>query len=168
MPLRPGDIAPDFELYGKVAADGPRYRLSEALQEGGVVLQFFPLPFTGTCEAQMCATRDSIERYRAAGLTVFGVTGHYPQLIAAWDQEHAFEVPILADYDHAVSRAYVGLYEDPILPQGLRLTTKRGVIGVSSDGIARSVWITENPGVAPSEEVVREAIEAASGPAEDG
>lgn len=163
MPLQPGENAPDFELYGKVAADGPRYRLSDALKEGGVVLQFFPLPFSGTCEAQMCAVRDNIGGYRAAGVTVLGVTGHYPQLIEAWDREHAFDVPILADYDHEVSRSYVGLYEDPILPQGLRLTSKRAVVAVSSDGIVRFVWITETPGVAPSDEVVREAIDAASG-----
>ena len=161
MPLQPGDEAPDFELYGKKAADAPKYRLSDALEKGGVVLQFFPLPFTGTCEKQMCAARDGIDDYRSAGVTVFGVTGHYPQLIEAWDREHGFNVPILADYDHEVSRAYVGLYEDP-LPQGLRLTSKRGVVGISADGIVRSVWVTETPGVAPSGEVVAEAIAAAS------
>ena len=163
MPLKPGDVAPDFELYGKEAGDGPRFRLSEALAAGGVVLQFFPLPFTGVCESQMCAVRDGIEAYRSADVTVFGVTGHYPQLIAAWDQQVGFSVPILADYDHEVSETYVGLYEAPVLPSGLRCTSKRAVVGISGDGIVRSVWITENPGLAPPEEVVADAIAAASG-----
>lgn len=79
------------------------------------MLQFFPLPFTQTCLAQMCAVRDDVDRYSGQGVTVWGVTGHYPQLIAAWDRENDFGVPILADYDHEVSRAYVGLYED-VLP----------------------------------------------------
>jgi peroxiredoxin len=57
--------------------------------------------------------RDHIEDYRGAGVTVWGVTGHYPQLIAPWDKEHAFGVPILADYDHVVCTTYVGLYERP-------------------------------------------------------
>ncbi len=111
-----------------------------------MVLQFFPLPFTRTCEKQMCAVRDHVEEYEGAGVTVWGVTGHYPQLIAAWDKEHAFGVPILADYDHEVSKAYVGLYEDR-LPAGLRLTAKRAVLAISKDGVVRSVWVTEIPGV---------------------
>jgi peroxiredoxin len=45
-----------------------------------------------------------------------------------------FGVPILADYDHEVSKAYVGLYED-VLPANLRLTSKRAVLGISRDGI---------------------------------
>jgi peroxiredoxin len=163
MPVAVGDIAPDFELYSdEWGKDAPTYKLSEALTEGGVVLQFFPLPFTGTCEAQMCAVRDHIEEYRGAGVTVWGVTGHYPQLNAAWDKEHHFGVPILADYDHEVSRAYVGLYEE-VLPANLRLTSKRAVLGISRDGIVRSIWVTETPGEGPTDEVVASAISAARG-----
>ena len=158
MALSPGDQAPDFELYGKTARDAPKFHLSDALAGGGVVLQFFPLPFTGTCEAQMCAVRDNIDSYE--GVTVWGVTGHYPQLIAAWDREKNFDVPILADYDHEVSRTYVGLYEDP-LPSGLKYCSKRAVVAIGADGLVKYSWITEVPGVGPDETVVKEAIEAA-------
>ena len=158
MPLSPGDPAPDFELYGKASGDAPKYRLFEALANGGVVLHFFPLPFTGVCEAQMCGVRDSIGAYE--GVTVWGVTGHYPQLIAAWDREYHFDVPILADYDHEVSRTYVGLYED-VLPSGLRYCSKRSVVAIGGDGLVEYVWTTEAPGVAPDQNAVAEAIEAA-------
>lgn len=162
MAVDVGDMAPGFELYGKEAGDAPKFRLSDALENGGVVLQFFPLPFTGVCEAQMCAVRDHIDNY--GGVVVWGVTGHYPQLIKAWDAQKRFEVPILADYDHEVSRAYVGLYEDP-LPQQLRLCSKRGVVAISRDGIVKYVWITEVSGVGPDDTVVATAIAAArSGP----
>jgi Peroxiredoxin len=161
MTLQIGAAAPDFELYGKAwGKDAPTYRLSHALKDGGVVLQFFPLPYTGVCEAQMCAVRDHIADYRDAGVTVYGITGHYPQLLAAWDKEHAFGVPILADYDHEVSRAYVGLYED-VLPSNLRLTSKRAVVAISTDGVVRYSWISEVPGEGPSQEVVEAAITAA-------
>jgi Peroxiredoxin len=163
MPVTVGDAAPQFELLGKEwGKDAPTYKLSDALAKGGVVLQFFPLPFTGTCEAQMCAVRDHIGAYTGAGVTVYGVTGHYPMLLKAWDDEHHFGAVILADYDREISIAYVGLYEDP-LPSGLRLAAKRGVVGISPDGIVRSVWISEIPGVAPDEEVVKVAIAAARG-----
>lgn len=87
-----------------------------------MVLQFFPLPFTGVCEAQ-------------------------------WDRDHDFDVPILADYDHEVSRSCVGLYEDPV-PQGLRLCSKRAVLEISSDGIVPYYRITQVPGVGPDDDVV--------------
>lgn len=165
MPLQIGDDASDFTLYGKTAGQAPTFGLSEALQQGGVVLQFFPLPFTGTCQAQMSGVRDNAGLYEDAGVTVWGVTGHYPQLIEAWDRDHHFGFEILADYDHEVSRSYVGLYEAPTLPQGLRLTTKRGVVGIDSSGIVRYVWTTDDPGVAPPADVVAAAIAAARGTA---
>jgi peroxiredoxin len=162
MPVKVGDEAPQFELLGERAGkDAPTYRLADALRDGGVVLQFFPLPFTTTCLAQMCAVRDHVDLYTDRGVTVWGVTGHYPQLIAAWEREEHFGVPILADYDHEISRAYVGLYED-VLPANLRLTTKRAVVGISHDGIVRYVWISDTTREAPSDEVVREAIQAAA------
>ncbi len=161
MAVKFGDKAPDFELLGDQAGvDAPTFRLSDALRESGVVLQFFPLPFTSTCLTQMCAVRDHVDRYTDRGVTVWGITGHYPQLIAAWQRAEHFGVPILADYDHEVSREYVGLYEDH-LPQNLRLTTKRGVVGISRDGVVRFVWVTEIPREAPSDELVEEAIRAA-------
>lgn len=163
MPVKVGDTAPEFELLGtRWGKDAPTYRLSDASAKGGVVLQFFPLPFTGTCEAQMCAVRDDIDDYTDAGVTVYGVTGHYPMLLKAWDDQHHFGVETLADYDREVCTTYVGLYEDP-LPAGLRLTAKRGVVAISSDGIVRFVWISEIPGVAPDKDVVHAAIEAAKG-----
>jgi glutaredoxin-dependent peroxiredoxin len=163
MAVQIGDMAPGFDLLGdRWGADAPTHKLSDALARGGVVLQFFPLPYTRTCEAQMCAVRDHIEDYRGAGVTVYGVTGHYPQLLAAWEKEFHFGAELLADYDHEVSKAYVGIYED-VLPAGLRLTTKRGVVGISRDGVVRSVWISEVTGVAPPQEVVDEAIAVAKG-----
>lgn len=118
----------------------------------GVVLQFLLLPFTRTCLAQMWAVRDDVDRYSGQGVTVLGVTGHYPQLIAAWDRENDFAVTILAVYEHEVSRAYVGLYED-VLPLNLRLTTKRGVVGISPDGRVGYTWTAEMRSEAPSHEV---------------
>jgi hypothetical protein len=37
------------------------------------------------------------------------------------------------------------------------------VVGISKDGVVRFVWVSEVPGVAPDEDVVRTAIEAARG-----
>jgi len=160
MPVQVGDRAPDFELPSRYVRDERRYdtlRLSDALGERPVLLQFFPSPFTGGCEAQMCAVRDQKDAlYEAQGVTVWGVTGHYPILITLWAKEHHFGVPILADYEHTVSEAYVG-FEPPELSAGLKWITNRGLVGISQDGVVRYVKVHPLP---PTDEDVREAIEA--------
>jgi peroxiredoxin len=165
MTVKVGDPAPDFELFGErdqEAGAWRPYRLSEGLKEGPIILHFFPAPFTRTCQVQMDEVRDRSESlYGAQGVRVWGVTGHYPWLIQQWDREYHFGVPILADYEHTVSEEYVGTYPADKMG-GLRHTSKRGVIGVGADGIVRSVWITEEPGVAPSEEDVGAALDAVS------
>ena len=57
MTVSIGDAAPRFDLLGSEwrGEAPPTFRLDEALSRGGVVLHFFPAPFTSTCEAQMCA-----------------------------------------------------------------------------------------------------------------
>jgi peroxiredoxin len=167
MTVKVGDPAPDFELFGDRDPDTgayQKYRLSEALKEGPILLHFFPAPFTRTCQLQMDEVRDRADDlYRASGVRAWGITGHYPWLIHLWEREYHFMVPILADYEHTVSEEYVGTY-GPELMSGLRHTSKRGVIGVGTDGIVRSVWITDEPGVAPGEEDVQAAVDAVLAP----
>ena len=158
MPVKVGDRAPDFELPSRYVRDERRYetlRLSEELKERPVLLQFFPSPFTGGCEAQMCAVRDQKDAlYEQQGVTVWGVTGHYPILITLWAKEHHFGVPILSDYEHTVSEAYVG-FESPELSAGLKWITNRGLVAIDREGVVRYVRVHPLP---PTDEDVREAI----------
>lgn len=162
MTITIGEAAPDFELLGSDwrGEAPPTFRLADALTRGGVVLHFFPAPYTSTCEAQMCAVRDDLAAYD--GITVWGVTSHHPILIAKWEAEHGFGVPILADVDGAVSRSYAGLYGEEVWP-GLRSTSRRAVVGIARDGVVRSLWIGASPGDAPSDADVTAAILAARG-----
>lgn len=163
MTVSKGQPAPDFELFGEFDRESKAYRvyrLGEALRQGPVILHFFPAPFTRVCERQMSDVRDHAEDvYGRQGVTVWGVTGHYPWLIGLWNREHHFGVPILADYEHTVSEDYVGTYP-PEKMDGLRHTSVRGVIGVGTDGIVRFVWTTGEPTVGPTDEIVQEAIDA--------
>ncbi|MFM7718268.1 MAG: redoxin domain-containing protein [Actinomycetota bacterium] len=160
MTVRLGDPAPHFELLGSDwrGESPPTYRLADALERGGVVLHFFPAPFTSTCEAQMCAVRDGIEAYE--GLTVWGVTTHHPILIHRWEEEHRFGVPILADVTADVARAYVGLYGEEIWP-GLRNTARRAVVGIAPTGTVDALWLGEMPADSPSAHDVAAIVAAA-------
>jgi peroxiredoxin len=163
MPLRVGDAAPDFELMGERDRETGRfrtYRLSEALSDSPVVLHFFPAPFTMTCQEQMCTVRDRVDSYQGEGVTVWGVTGFPPTIIAAWARQHHFGVPVLADYDHGVSDTYVGLYSPDRYPS-VAMATKRGVVSIGRDGSVRHVWIPEGSDVPPPDEEIEAAIGAA-------
>ena len=137
------------------------YELSDALRESPVVLHFFPAPFTTTCEEQMCTVRDRVDAYLGEGVTVWGITGFPPAIIASWARQHHFGVPILADYDHRVSEAYVGLYPPDQFPN-VALTTKRGVVAVGQDRTVRHMWIPDESGIAPPDDEIEAAIGAAT------
>lgn len=107
MAAKVGDPAPDFELAGS----GERiYRLTD--YEGtGVVLAFYPGDFTAVCTKQFCSYRDAGDQVESLGMPMLGVS---PQSVDSHERfinELSLNVPLLADEDKAVSRAYgvVGL-----------------------------------------------------------
>lgn len=109
----------------------------------------------------MNTVRDTVDRYKEAGVAVWGVTATAPSIIAAWAREHHFGVPILSDYERTVSEAYVGLYSpEDNLP--LARTTKRGLVGIGQDGTVRHVWFTDDSPIQPSDEEIGQAIAAAT------
>jgi thioredoxin-dependent peroxiredoxin len=71
MKLKIGDIAPEFELP---MTGGKRFRLSENLKEGKLVLYFYPKDFTPGCTAEACGFRDEFSGLREMELRVFGVS----------------------------------------------------------------------------------------------
>jgi thioredoxin-dependent peroxiredoxin len=96
-----GDPAPDFELPG---TDGP-FRLSDHRGER-VVLLFYPGDETPVCTRQFCSYRDRADDLTALGATVVGISAQGLDSHAAFIAHHGLTVPLLADTDQAVARAY--------------------------------------------------------------
>jgi peroxiredoxin Q/BCP len=96
-----GDEAPDFTLEG---TDGP-FTLSEHRGEK-VVLLFYPGDDTPVCTKQFCSYRDNAQAFGALGATAVGISGKGVESKRAFADKHGLTVPLLADPDHAVSRAY--------------------------------------------------------------
>ena len=53
------------------------FQLSQALKKGPVVLYFFPGAFTAGCNVEAKAFADNIDKFKAAGATVVGVTSYF-------------------------------------------------------------------------------------------
>jgi len=75
--LAVGGKAP--EITGKVFENGvgSPFSLSAQLKKGPVVLFFFPGAFTAGCNVEAKAFADNIDKFKAAGATVVGVTSYF-------------------------------------------------------------------------------------------
>ena len=119
-----GEQAPDFELDGTAG----RFRLSDHRGER-VVLLFYPGDETPVCTKQFCSYRDRADDFAALDATVVGISS---QAVASHEQfaaKHGLNVPLLADVDGDVARAYSAFSS--------RLGTKRAVVVIDEQGIVR-------------------------------
>jgi thioredoxin-dependent peroxiredoxin len=116
-----GDIAPDFELDG---TDG-RFKLSDHRGER-VVLLFYPGDFTPVCTKQFCSYSDRDDEIDALDATVVGISSQSVERHHEFKSMHAIPVPLLADEDRKVAKAY-GLTQ-PIFG------TRRAVVIVDESG----------------------------------
>ena len=121
---QPGDPAPDFELPG---TDGP-FRLSEHRGER-VVLLFYPGDETPTCTRQFCSYRDRADEMAQLDATVVGISAQGLDSHERFRANHGLTVPLLADEDKAVAKAY-GVAV-PVVG------ARRAVFVIDADGVVR-------------------------------
>jgi peroxiredoxin Q/BCP len=126
MAKRPqvGERAPDFELRG---TDGD-FRLSDHRGER-VVLLFYPGDRTAVCTKQFCSYRDRPDSFASLGATVVGISAQDVDSHRDFIGKHDLTVPLLADVDGAVAKAY-GAWGGP-------LRTRRAVIVIDEQGVVR-------------------------------
>jgi peroxiredoxin Q/BCP len=72
--LAVGDQAPNFSAQGVQSETPMAVNLSELLKKGPVVLFFFPSVFVGNSAAECHDFANSIDKFRAAGATVVGMS----------------------------------------------------------------------------------------------
>jgi peroxiredoxin Q/BCP len=97
-----GDAAPGFDLPG---SGGRTYRLAD-YRGKGVILAFYPGDFTTVCTKQFCSYRDDGDRLAGLGVDLIGIS---PQSVDSHERfiaEKGLTVPLLADEDLAVAKAY--------------------------------------------------------------
>ena len=117
-----GEAAPDFELGGTSG----RFSLSEHRGKK-VMLLFYPGDETTVCTKQFCSYRDNAEAFGSLGVTAVGISGKDVDSKKSFSQSHGLNVPLLADDQGTVSRAY-GAYST------LAKASKRAVIVIDEEG----------------------------------
>lgn len=158
-----GDSAPDFTLPmagGEVYNDISEFTLSTGLEDGPVVLAFFPAAFTSSCTEEMCTFRDSMQQFNALDATVYGVSVDLPPAQNVFILRENLTFPMLSDWDHEVIHEYGVVFPDMY---GQFETAKRSIFVIDTAGEITYRWVegegeTDFAGVVDE---VSEAVEAA-------
>jgi thioredoxin-dependent peroxiredoxin len=118
-----GEPAPEFELRG---TGGQTYRLSD-YRGGKVILAFYPGDFTAVCTKQFCSYRDEGERLDKLGAKVLGISPQSVQSHERFTEEKRLNVPLLADEDREVARAY-GVLAGPMVRRAIIILDEEGIV----------------------------------------
>jgi peroxiredoxin Q/BCP len=121
--LNLGDRAPDFELPG---TGGKTYRLSD-YRGRKLVLAFYPGDFTAVCTKQFCSYRDQGEKLDGLGADVLGISPQSVESHERFSEEKKLNVPLLADEDKSVARAY-GVAAGPMVRRAIFVIDEEGVV----------------------------------------
>ena len=123
-----GDTAPDFELPD---ADRQPVRLSSFRGSKNVVVVFYPLAFTGTCQGELCEIRDSINDFSGDDVVTLAISCDSTAVHKKWAEEQGYTFPLLADFwPHGeVARAY-GVFQEEfgLALRGTFIVDKQGTV----------------------------------------
>ncbi|GGU70184.1 peroxiredoxin [Lentzea flava] len=101
--MKPGDIAPDFSLPDQ---DGVERKLSELLENGPVVLFFYPAAMTAGCTAQSCHFRDLAAEFAEVKAQRVGISTDDVAKQKQFAELNGFDYPLLSDVGGEVAEQF--------------------------------------------------------------
>ena len=146
--LAAGTRAPEFSLPNE---QGIQTSLSQLLEDGPLILYFYPADFTPFCTREACSLRDMHADILSAGIRVAGIS---PQSVAShvrFKERYRLPFMLLSDPGKVAVRLY-----DVDGPFGVRI--RRATFLVSREGIIEAALLADFR-IGRHEEFVRKAIE---------
>ena len=130
-----GFPAPDFTLPSTA---GQQVTLS-AFRGKKVLLAFFPLAFTGTCTAEMCAFSEDYGKFQNADTVVLPISVDSVPTLKEFKTKEKLGVDLLSDFKREVSRQYGTLLEQHFF-------SNRGYVLIDKTGMVRWTFAEDTPG----------------------
>lgn len=127
--LQAGDPAPDFTLPDDT---GQTLKLSD-LRGQRVIVYFYPAAMTPGCTKQACDFSDSLDRLKAEGYTVLGISPDKPEKLAKFREKDSLTITLLSDADKDVLRAWGAFGE-------------KKLYGKLVEGVIRSTFVVDPNG----------------------
>jgi peroxiredoxin len=153
MGLKIGDQAPDFKLF---SSDLKETSLAD-FKGKKLVLQFFPMAFTGTCTTQLCTMRDSFGFYQGMNAEVLGISVDSPFTLAKFKEEQFYQFPLLSDFNKETSTAYQAIYEEFVY--NLKGVSKRAAFVIDEKGKIIYAEVLESAGDLPDFDAIKKVVE---------
>lgn len=153
MAVQVNDKAPAFTLYSD-----NQEQVSLSDYEGrNLVINFFPLAFTGTCTEQMCSMRDALAQYNSLDTEVVGISIDSIFTLAKFKEAEQLTFPLLSDFNKEVSRQFGALYEEFVM--GMRGVSKRAAFVIDKEGVIRYAEVLESAGDLPNFAAIKATLE---------
>jgi peroxiredoxin len=128
MAIEVGATAPDFVLKDQ---NNQEVRLSDFRGKRAVLLVFYPLAFTGTCQGELCQVRDRLGDFVNDDAQVLTVSVDSPFTHKVWADREGFDFPLLSDFwpHGAVAKEY-GVFNEVagIANRGTFLIDREGIV----------------------------------------
>ena len=131
--LTVGSTAPDFELP---AQHGTPTKLKELLEDGPLVLFFYPAAMTGGCTKESCHFRDLKGEFETAGARRVGISTDPVAKQLEFAEQNNLDYTLLSDESGEVAVAY-GVRRKYITP------VKRATFVVGTDQVVKGVVTSE-------------------------
>lgn len=128
-----GKPAPDFELQSTA---GTTVRLSEFVGRSPVLLAFFPLAFTSTCTAELCAFSDDFDQFAGKGVVVLPISVDAVPSLKEFKAKYAMKTDLLSDFRRDASRGYGVLRED-------KFFSERAYFLIDREGVLRWAFVED-------------------------
>jgi len=154
-----GDDAPEFTAP-LANGDVETISLSDTLEDGPVVLAFFPGAFTSVCTDEMCTFRDEMATFNDVGATVYGVSVDTPFSLNEFRDQNDLQFDLISDHAKDLIDTYD--VEMDFADLGYYGVAKRAVFVVDADGSVTYKWVSDDPGVEPDYDAVEAAAAEAA------
>ena len=107
--LESGDAAPTFEAKASLAGAPFNFSLREALDEGPVVVYFYPSAYTKGCNIQAHEFAENMDKFTAAGASVIGVSLDSIERLNDFSADPDYcagKLAVASDSNGEISRSY--------------------------------------------------------------
>lgn len=107
--LEVGDTAPTFDAKASLAGEAFDFSLREALDQGPVVVYFYPSAYTQGCNIQAHEFAENMDAFDAAGASVIGVSLDSIERLndfSADPQYCAGKLAVASDADGSIAQSY--------------------------------------------------------------
>jgi peroxiredoxin len=152
MPPTIGQPAPDFTLP---STKGEKVTLSK-LKGQPVMLAFFPLAFSSTCNEEFCTMRDDYSAFAGRNVKVLPISVDHTYSLKEYIAKYNMPVEMLSDFHREVSKLY-GVF----MPE--RNYANRAYFLIDGAGVLRWSHVEENPSNRRQNTELLEAIDAVGG-----